>query len=161
MKVEALMTRDVKSCRPDQSLAEAAHLMWSHDCGCVPVTGSSDRVLGIITDRDICMAAYFTGRPLAQISVDESMSRDVMAVRPEDSIEVAEAIMKRVQVRRLPVTDPSGRIVGMLSLNDIAREATKQPASKTSELALSEVAMTLGAVCEQHRRSMPTPARVV
>jgi len=153
MRVEKLMTRDVKSCRSDESLGHAAHLMWQHDCGFVPIVSESGAVIGIITDRDICMAAYFSGRPIAEISIGQSMSRDVSSVRPEDSVEVAEEIMKRDQIRRLPVTDSAGRLVGVLSLNDIAREAVRQP-SKNADLALTEVASTLGAVCQQHTRTM-------
>ncbi|HVS11206.1 MAG TPA: CBS domain-containing protein, partial [Planctomycetota bacterium] len=77
MKVEQLMTRDVKACAPQDSLSRAAQLLWESDIGALPVVDSEGRVVGMVTDRDVCMAAYFKGRPLAEIRVDETMARKV------------------------------------------------------------------------------------
>jgi CBS domain-containing protein len=149
MKVERLMTKDVKTTSPDQSLSDAARLMWEHDCGCIPVVDASGRAVGMITDRDICMAAYFKGRSLHEITIAESMAKEVLSCRIDDTIQQAEAVMQRAQVRRLPVTDPSGRIVGILSLGDIAREAGRGRTSRSAEVGLNDVALTLSAVCQQ------------
>ena len=70
MKVAELMTRSVLAAHPQDSLARAAQMMWDHDCGALPVIDDSGRVLGMITDRDVCMAAYTQGRPLAEIPVE-------------------------------------------------------------------------------------------
>jgi CBS-domain-containing membrane protein len=75
MRVEQLMTRDVKVCRAEDTLSRAAQLMWEHDCGCVPVIGTNGdgRLVGIITDRDIAMAAYTQGWPQSAIPVSTAM----------------------------------------------------------------------------------------
>jgi CBS-domain-containing membrane protein len=70
MNIEQLMTRDVESCHPDDSLDRAAQLMWDNDCGCVPVVDEKQRVHGIITDRDICMSAYTSGQSLKSLRPD-------------------------------------------------------------------------------------------
>jgi len=79
MKAEKIMTREVASCRPDDTLNDAARIMWERDCGFVPVTAedSGGRVVGIVTDRDLCMAAYTRGQRLADIRVGEVMSTGV------------------------------------------------------------------------------------
>jgi CBS domain-containing protein len=147
MNVEKLMSKEVRSCSPHQSLADAARLMWERDCGSIPIQ-ENDRVVGMVTDRDICMAAYFNGRSLQDIRIADAMSRELAVCREGDTLEAAEAMMKKAQVRRLPVTDASGRLVGILSLNDIARALSKGPA-RTSDL--TQFALTLSAVGEQRR----------
>ncbi|MGA8566253.1 MAG: CBS domain-containing protein, partial [Candidatus Binataceae bacterium] len=75
MKVKDIMTTNVRKCFTSDSLATAAQLMWEHDCGCVPVLNEDARVVGMIADRDICMAAFFQGTPLSGIKVSTVMSR--------------------------------------------------------------------------------------
>jgi CBS domain-containing protein len=94
--------------------------MWECDCGSVPVLDGQGMVCGLVTDRDICMAAYTKGVPLWDIFVRDVMSKVVHTARPEDSIESAIALMRKNKVRRVPVTD-GGRVVGMLSLGDLMR----------------------------------------
>jgi CBS domain-containing protein len=120
MKVMDAMTHSVAACDQDDTLNRAAQLMWEGDCGCIPVLGASGDVRGIITDRDICMAAYTQGLPLQQIPVRRAMSTVVQTCGPEDSIESALALMRRNKVRRVPVTD-GVRPVGMLSISDVMR----------------------------------------
>jgi CBS domain-containing protein len=150
MKVEKLMSKDVKSCSPSQSLGDAARLMWERDCGCVPIQ-EGDRVIGMITDRDIAMAAYFKAKQIQEIPIAEAMSRELATCRPEDTLESAAEAMKRAQVRRLPVTDASGRLVGILSLNDMARALGQ---NRSARDGLGKIALTLGAVGEQRRDPM-------
>jgi CBS domain-containing protein len=147
MNVERLMCKTVKSCSIDQTLADAASIMWEADCGCVPVLDANHGVLGMITDRDICMAAFLNGRPLQDLHVKDVMSRQVLSVRPEDSISSAEILMRRAQIRRLPVVNHTGRLVGILSLNDIALEAEREQGARSPDLGLNDVALTLSAVC--------------
>ena len=120
MRVRDLMTRTVATCGPTDSLGRAAQLMWERDCGTVPVVNREREVVGIITDRDVCMAAHFTGKALREISVGEVMTRSVHVCGPKDSIESAEAIMRENQVRRLPVVDEFRRVIAILSVADIA-----------------------------------------
>ncbi len=147
MKIEALMTREVETCRPTDSLSRAAELMWDHDCGCLPVVDESGRVIGMITDRDVCMAAYTRGEPLEGVAVSAAMSKQLFSCRPRDTVRDAESIMKGKRVRRLPVVDADGRLVGLISLNDIAREAERESAGGAKAVGLDEVALTLGAIC--------------
>lgn len=148
IEVRDLMETDVRSCRPEDALSEPARIMWERDCGCVPVVASdgSNRVIGMITDRDICMATYTSGRRLAELRVSDCMSRGVRSVRPDDPVAEAERVMRDAQLRRLPVTDERGHLLGILSLADIAEGAAgrRVPAEAVSE---SEVARTLEAIC--------------
>ena len=150
MRVEQIMTRQVSSCSPDTSLAEAAQLMWDHDCGCLPVcTGNgASRVAGVITDRDICMAALFKAQPLYELRVADAMSRQLQACRPADSLIDAENTMRKARVRRLPVIDEQGLLLGMISLADLAREAARENHSPKQEITEMEVGDTLAAICQ-------------
>jgi CBS domain-containing protein len=146
MRVEQVMTRDVKLCHPDQSLNEAAGLMWDHACGCIPVVDQDDRVVGVLTDRDVAMAAYTQGRRLVEMPVSAAMSRQVFACHVGDSIDTAETLMRAHQVRRLPVLGFEDRIVGILSLSDIAREAERHKGAKSRDLSPDAIRSTLVAV---------------
>ena len=124
MRIGDIMSRPAVVCRPDDTLEEAARLMWEHDCGFVPIVDQENRVAGTVTDRDICMAAYTKGKALRDLRVSEAMARQVHAVREGDTVEVAERLMSDKQVRRLPVLDRDRRPVGVLSLGDVARCAS-------------------------------------
>jgi CBS domain-containing protein len=125
MIVEDLMTREVESCRPEASLAEAAAVMWRRDCGAVPVVGGDGGVDGIITDRDICMALATRRAYASDVRVEEVMSREVVTCAPEDDAEEALEVLSERQLRRLPVVDGKGRLVGILSLADVLRRTRK------------------------------------
>jgi CBS domain-containing protein len=146
MKVENIMTRDVKLCRPEHSLNDAARLMWDHACGCVPVVDENDRVLGFLTDRDVCMAAYTRGLALSDMTVMSAMSRQVFCCRVDDTIDAAEAKMREHQVRRLPVLGFEGRIVGIVALSDIAGEAERRKGHRSKDLGADAIRSTLVAV---------------
>jgi CBS domain-containing protein len=125
MNVEKLMTPNVRSACETQSLADAAQLMWEGDCGCLPVVSAdeSNRVVGMITDRDICMATHFRGTGPSEIAIRDIMSTGVRTIGPAETLADAEAIMRDSQVRRLPVVDAEQRLLGMISLADLARRA--------------------------------------
>lgn len=150
MRVDELMTRPVATCTATDPLNRAAQIMWDQDCGCVPVIDENDRPIAMITDRDVCMAAYTRGKSLGDISVHEAMSRNVVACRADDSVSSAESMMRGQQIRRLPVVDDDGRIIGILSLNDIATHVhAKKPNvfSGRDELGSEAIASTLSAIC--------------
>ncbi len=128
MQVKDLMTRDVRTCSLADSMNRAAQIMWETDCGCVPIVDEQTNVVGMITDRDICMAAYTQGRPLAEMPVESAASRDVVTVRETESLHRAEALMRGAQVRRLAVVDVHDRLVGLLSLGDLARQTDRDAA---------------------------------
>jgi CBS domain-containing protein len=105
----SIMTEPARTCSRDEPLSAAAKIMWDTDCGAVLVVDADGRLCGILTDRDICMAAYTKGAELPAIRVADAMSVHVHTSRPEDSIERAVAIMADAQVRRVPVVDADGR----------------------------------------------------
>jgi CBS domain-containing protein len=122
-RIKNVMTANVRTCFKSDNLATAAQLMWEHDCGCVPVLNERAQVVGVVTDRDICMAAFFQGRPIAEIKVSNVMSRRLFVCSSDDDLSAAESTMSDNKVRRLPVLDEQARLVGLLSLSDIARTA--------------------------------------
>jgi CBS domain-containing protein len=152
MKVEQLMTRNVRTCGAEEPLSAAARIMWEGDCGCVPVVEQADgtaRVVGMITDRDICMAAYTQGSPLSEIPVSSAMSREVRSCAATDSIRTAVKILEQNQLHRLPIVDKNDHLVGLLSLADIAREAEREHAGATkkevSDVEVGEVVEAISA----------------
>src|SRR5689334_19777740 len=126
MKVEQMMTRDVKTCSEHETLVCAVKLMWEHDIGSVPVVDKDGTVIGMITDRDCVMAAYTQGRRLDEVTVRSAMSGKLIACNPQDTLESATTAMKRAQVRRLPVIDKKAKLVGTLSLGDLSRAAENE-----------------------------------
>ncbi len=120
MKVQDAMTRNVTACHENDSLNYAAQLMWECDCGAIPVLDGNDVVCGMITDRDVAMAAYTQGLALQEIPVRTAMSTVVHSCSADDTIESALALMQKNRVHRIPVTD-GGRPVGMLALSDLMR----------------------------------------
>jgi len=150
MKIRQLMTKDVSSCLPDETTNQAVRIMWERDCGFVPVIESHEgrRVIGVVTDRDICIAAYTKNRPLDQIRLSELMSTDVRSCREDDEVSDAEEAMRRSQLHRLPVLDDAGQLIGVLSLADVAREATRDPGSKRQGVSAREIGETLCAISQ-------------
>ena len=135
-RVAEVMSTEVASCHMNDALNRAAQLMWEHDCGCIPIVDDSSHVLGIITDRDICMAAYTQGKALAELPVSLACSRDLKTCRTDDSVAHAQELMTNAQVRRLPVVDPSGVLVGLVSMSDLAQH-TKSAADKLAQRTLA------------------------
>lgn len=146
MNVGQLMRKDVKTCRPEDSLNTAAKLMWDNNCGTAAVVADG-KVVGMLTDRDICMAAYTQGCALRDLRVSSAMSKRLFACRPDDSIAKAEEFLRTNGIRRLPVIDADSHLVGILSLDDIACEATRERKSKGRvQVTAEEVCDTLGAI---------------
>ena len=94
MKVEQIMSRPAVTCAVSDTATRAAQLMWDSDIGCVVVLQADGRVAGIVTDRDLCMAAYTRGLPLHQIVIGEVMTRTVATVRQDDRLGMAEEWLK-------------------------------------------------------------------
>src|SRR5918993_4730910 len=119
MKVQDIMTSDVEACGPESDLAEAAAIMWRKDCGSVPIVDAEQRIVGMITDRDICMAVCTRNKLATELKVGEVMSGKVFACAPDDNIRDAMETMQSSQLRRLPVVDADGKLRGILSINDV------------------------------------------
>lgn len=150
MRIEQLMSKVTMTCRPRQSLGEVAQLMWERDCGCLPVTADdgSQRLLGMITDRDVCTAIRLHGSAPRELRVEDAMTELVRACNPEDPVSEAVLIMGEVRVRRLPVVDGLERVIGLLALADLAREAARQAAREDPEVSLAEVGGLLATICQ-------------
>lgn len=127
MNIESIMTRDVATIRPQQSLLEAAELMRSRDVGSLPVH-ENDRLIGMITDRDIVVRGL-TDNDIAGKTVRDVMSEAVMYCRASDSVESVAINMADLEMRRLPVVDGNKRLVGIVSLANMMH--SKRTAAQT------------------------------
>jgi CBS domain-containing protein len=149
MRVADVMTKEVACCTSTDPASVPARLMWECDCGSVPVVDpQTRRTVGMITDRDICMATWMQDRPPSAVQVWEVMSRGLHACAADDSIAEAERIMRSEQIRRLPVLDSNDRLIGILSLADIVRASERERTRPRREVAPEEVTSTLGQICQ-------------
>ena len=162
MTIEPIMSRHVHRCRPDDTLNYAALQLWERDCGSLPVcAGDGDdeaEVIGMLTDRDICMAALFQGKPLHELKVADAMSRDIRVAKADDRLEDVELLMRELKIRRVPVTDEAGRLIGIVSLADFARAARGRATSRRAGIVSErDVGHTLAAICDPGRPRMESP----
>lgn len=158
MRVQELMTREVKTCHRGTNLAEAASMLWENDCGTLPVVDDENKIVGMISDRDICFAVATKGRLASEIAVGEITSgRPVYTCLPESQIQEALATMQQRQVRRLPIVNRENKIIGILSISDVVLAAQAEPRGNVSN---QEAISTLKAICEQRftKHSAATPA---
>lgn len=146
MKIAEIMTRDVHTCTPADTLATAAQIMWENDCGSVPVVDREGRLVGIITDRDLAMAAQLQGVALRETSVLSAMARDVKACSPQDTPATVQAMMQQYRIRRLPVLDAERRVVGIVTLGDLAYIMSSQQTLGGDGMTWTSIAHTLAAV---------------
>jgi len=160
MRVDQIMNLVPATCHPDDDLSHAAAVMWNLDCGSLPVCTSdgSNRVLGMVTDRDICMCAHFRNKTLKDLRVSDAMprGREIRSCAPNDSLADAERIMREARVRRLPVIASDGTLMGLLSLADLAGEAVREHGRRRPEITESEIGATLAEIC----RPEPQPRMV-
>jgi CBS-domain-containing membrane protein len=144
--IAQLMTQAPEACRPTDSVERAAQIMWEHDCGCVPIVDDTRHAVGVLTDRDICMAAYSQGKALRDIDVGSCMTRDLATCRPEARIDEAERTMRDAQVRRLLVVDDAGSLCGLVAVADLARAVGDSP--REVVLTSEEVAQVIASVSQ-------------
>ena len=131
MKVSEVMTRDVQTVQPDQTVQQAASFMLSADAGSIPVT-EGDRLIGMITDRDIAVRGIAKGYG-PDTPVRELMTDDLVIARIDDDVEDVASRMSQAQVRRLPVIDQDERLCGIVSLGDLSRETDDECAVEALE----------------------------
>lgn len=132
MKVRDIMTRDVVSCQKETDIGTAARLMLEGRFGTLPVVDAYGRLAGIITDRDIAMAAAARQRNASHIAVHEAMSQTVRSCFAEDDLPSALKQMEEGRVRRLPVLDSTGHLGGIVSIDDMVRRALDRPGGVSS-----------------------------
>jgi CBS domain-containing protein len=150
MKIRDVMTPKAQTCSPSSDLATVGTLMWRHDCGAIPVVDPvSGTAHGIITDRDICMAAATQHRPAAEIHVSDVVSGPLYAVRADNDAREALQVMRKAQVRRVPVVDSDGKLEGIVSINDLILLADATNGGRS--VLGTEVMDTLKNICA-HRR---------
>jgi len=147
MKVKEIMTGSPSVCDLNESLAEAAKTMWDGDCGVLPVLKDGREVVGLITDRDICMALAMRDCNPTAVSAEQVITGDIYSIGPEDEVRTALDLMKQHQVRRLPVINPEGELEGMLSMNDIVLQAQRKGHGKAPEVRYADVVDTYKAIC--------------
>lgn len=136
MQVQGAMTSALRNVTPASSLTEVARIMRADNVGCVPVC-EGDRVLGIITDRDLAVRCMAEGLNPNDCKAGDFMSREVVAVSPQTSVEEALNIMGQRQIRRLPVLEDN-RLVGLISLGDLAVESNLPQAVVATLISISQ-----------------------
>ncbi len=125
MLVKDVMAKDLSFCTPEETVKEAAKLMKSADVGAIPVVQdkSSRKLVGILTDRDIVIALVAEGKDPGTTTVGSIMSRDPVSTGPDEELDRSAQLMQEKQVRRVPVVDEQGAIVGIVAQADIAQES--------------------------------------
>jgi CBS domain-containing protein len=151
MNVGEIMTKDVRCCLTGDNLAEAANSIWEVDCGVLPVVDEEGKLQGILTDRDLAIAVGTRNRKASEILVKEVMIRDVKTCGPEMDLEGVMRVMRRAKVRRVPVVDADGKVVGIITLNDLVMAATP----KRGPVDYDEVVETLKVVSAPWRHNVP------
>jgi CBS domain-containing protein len=148
MIVSDLMTKNPGFVITDDALSAAVQIMWDADCGAVPVVDDADKLIGIVTDRDICIATWSRGLAPNAIFVGEAMTQDPARCGPRDPISQAAEIMRSKQIRRLPVVDSEQRLVGILSLADIVR-VTSDSSARDRDISTHGLASTMAGICSR------------
>lgn len=127
MKVKKIMHKGVQWVSPDTSVTTLAKKMKQYDVGALPV-GENDRLIGMVTDRDIAVRGFANGKDISKLTARDIMTKGIIWCRARDSAGEAARVMESKQVRRLPVIDENKRMVGMLSLGDISHAASQRTA---------------------------------
>ena len=154
MKVTEIMTRNPVCCWPSSSTLSAALLMQETDTGVVPVIQDhfTPRLVGVVTDRDLCLYVVAAGRDPSTSWVDQCMCQNPVCCTEQDDVSLALDLMKRHQVRRLPVVNEKHEVVGMLSLGDVVLKAGAEE---------NVVAAALRSICEPAQATKPGTERII
>ncbi len=155
MKVADLMTKPPAYCNPQTNLAAAAEILWNNNCGILPIVDFKDKVVGVVTDRDMCVALGTRNRLPSEVTVSEVASGKVIACKPDDDLRGALATMAKARVRRLLVIDVAGKLQGILSMDDIVLRTETGTLKKDSEPSFEDVVGALKSVYA------PQPLRAV
>jgi CBS domain-containing protein len=158
MKVKHVMTRDPVCCLPSDTAHKAASIMREQDAGIVPVIENeqSQTVVGVVTDRDLCMNVVAEGRDPRTTAVEACMTTAVVACSPNDSVEKATGLMRENQIRRVPVVDEQRKIQGIVSLADVVERAEVK-ATETHE-TLKTVSAPTGVPSKPRAKAPPKAA---
>lgn len=160
MNVKEVMSREVRSVRMGERLDAVARVLWEHDCGIVPIVDSANVLVGVLTDRDLCMAAYTQGRVLSDIAVTSVMARAVRTCKPDDSITTVLGALQQAQVHRLPVVDIRGICVGIVAVNDLIRLCQSRPTALDAGTLVKAIA-AITAPRNAEKAPAPTATKAV
>ena len=140
MKAQDIMSRNPKSVTPQTTVQEAARLMKEEDVGVIPVveSGSSKRLIGVVTDRDLAIRHVAEGHSSASCPVSEAMSSNPRTAKADDSVDSIMELMGKEQVRRIPIVDERGALLGIISQADIVRQAKDDKKAERTVEKISE-----------------------
>jgi CBS domain-containing protein len=145
MYAQEIMVEPIITCQSTESLADAARKLWDHDCGALPIVNDEGILVGMLTDRDICMAALTQGKLLPDMAIPHAMSKVVYAVTATTPVREVKELMAVQQIRRVPVVDAKGKPIGIITANDLIRAASR------SGEGMTKVLQTMASIC--HPRS--------
>ena len=140
MKVKECMCNKVYSCTPSTTAYDVAKIMQLNHIGCVPVCDNENCMVGIVTDRDLVLRCLASDKNVKETPVSEIMTTNVWTCKPEDDMTNVQTKMGNEQIRRLPVVDNEGKVIGMLTIGDLAKN--------DMEIGQDEVSDTLNSICE-------------
>lgn len=149
MKVRDAMMDRPCYCRAENNLGSATELMWKANCGFLPVQSADGKVIGVITDRDVCIALGTRNCPAGEVSVGEVMSRKLYTCAADDDIHMALQTMREAKIRRLPVIAENGRLVGVLAMDDILYRAEPRSGGNEPEMSSDEVVRTFRSMAQR------------
>ena len=155
MKVKEVMMGTPYHCQPETNLGSATELMWNANCGFLPVQAADGKVIGVVTDRDICIALGTRSRLAGDVVVGEVMSGKLFSCAPDDDIHVALQTLREGKVRRLPVIGSNGSLVGVISMDDILSRIEPSSLGKKPELSSDEVVRTFRAITQRQVPEVP------
>ena len=145
MKVKDYMCNEIITCTPGSTVYEAARLMQTNRIGCIPICDSNNCMIGIVTDRDLVLRCIANDKDAKETTLSEIMTTNVCTCKENDDMQDAQTKMGREQIRRLPVVDDNGKVVGMLTLGDLAQNDI--------EIGQEEIVDTINSICECDEKS--------
>ncbi len=151
MLARDVMTKVVRSCTLNDTLADALAIMRLKNCGFVPIVESLENqvLIGVVTDRDLALFLGWSDRHASNARLRECYTGDVKMASPETSVHEVEKLMKEYQIHRVPVVDAKGKIVGIISLKDLADEARIDKWTKDPEVKEREIAEVIEAISDR------------
>jgi CBS domain-containing protein len=156
MKVREVMTKAVTFCGPESTLEEASFLMRKYNCGFLPVIGDGGNVIGVVTDRDMCIALGTRNRKPSDLRVWDVMPHKLFTCMEGDDVHCALKTLRGAKIRRLPVVDRDGALAGVLSIDDIALHAREHLAGK--DISYRDVENTYQAIRGRPAHAKPVVA---
>lgn len=143
MKVKEIMTQSAVCCSPETNVGRAVQLLWERNVGMLPVVNGEGKLVGVVTDRDLCIAMGTRNRLPGELSVGEVAVRKVFTCEPDDDVHIALSLMSAKQVRRLPVVNKDGIPQGILSMDDLIVHSEVGKLRGACDLSSEEVTQSL------------------